>query len=443
MAALRWLADDSFPETANRSVATAAAVLTLGQIAGPAAIEYPPGFLLVGAADPRTDPIDAIAKHCLGMQAIDPTCPPEGRKMARHALASASKQVELVRSRNLGGTYAFQTSAHLDRARAELLGRGRAGSYSLRHDEVLGWGTDESRHLIARLNQRADRERFLADARSGAPRLVLPTGPDETLRMVECRLSVAGPIAMEDFDGPLVRSILRHALPLLVLPHTVGEAAGEAPSIILMDMSNRIAALAGTPQFSRCPPAHRLPLIPEVIWHYGRIAARAQCFPADYGFFVERTLRGLVNLCERIALMDPAKSVRDEERMSVFRKLCACCFHAVGLGIESLVWHGCGFRCHDPGGMIRLLPVLRRNPVLSKRDLLRKAQWLRSAERDRLLEVFARQKLVKIDGDRIRVTPLGDFIRNNAATIPLRAPDPVPERKRTVKGEKAVVKPQG
>lgn len=428
LAALSWLANDSFPDPSSRSVATAAMVLTLGQLAGPPALAEPPGFLLVAADSAAKDPIDSIVHDCLTLHYGPPTMDAKGRDMARKLLVQAREQYDAAQNSGVRGKYVEQLSAAYGKQRLALLGCGRAGGYASRHDPVFGWGVDRSWHLIARLDDDTDRQTFLADARAGAKRLVAPDGLDEACRKVSVSLSVAGSIGAVGFDRQLVASVIGNALPILILPHSAGVSTGNR-AMQFSTLANMFAASAGTPELGRCDPARTLLDYSVFTDCHERILVRSRRFPPDYAFFIERTLRELFNLCWEITVRAIRKTDPEGETGRTFLRTYLNCAHAILLSVETMVWHGYGIAGDHGDDIARLLRVLRTQPLFSKRDLLRKAQWLTGDRRDALLEILAAEGLAAVAGSHVRPATLAEFIagiprRTGIAPPPRFAADP-------------------
>lgn len=150
------------PDPVTRSVATAAVVLALAQVGGSRAMAPPPGFLLLNTGQAAADPIDRVAAGLTGYDLPWPPGPPDERRWQRRQLRYLAKMLELGITGKDPAVRADLANWHGDfvRYRTEVCGGDRGGPYARRHDRELGWITDLSGHVVARLEDKRDRLRF-------------------------------------------------------------------------------------------------------------------------------------------------------------------------------------------------------------------------------------------------------------------------------------------
>ena len=122
------------------SVATAATVMTLAQVAGPQMIQRPPGYLLVNAGGPGDAPIDQVMKKLTGTSGPKPTGDSQSFEQNRNAMVSRIN--EMIHAINEGRniTQVSMASRSLDfiENRRLAFGGDRMGYYAARYDNALG-----------------------------------------------------------------------------------------------------------------------------------------------------------------------------------------------------------------------------------------------------------------------------------------------------------------
>lgn len=399
----------------TRVMATTALVLALCQTAGPAMISQPPGFILVNAGDGLPDPIDALMRKLTGTIRPEPRPKSEDYRRNRWRMKAAVDKKQQPQS-------GIQTAldylglpeqgkcpwAEMFRmAMEDNCGRGRAGLYADRRDEDFGWFTDVSGHGILHLDRDEDRHQLKEDIRQHPERLIHPVGYDARIREETKRLSIAGSLTVRDWDCHLASGIVRNAIPVLFLPHslqvplvTPGDGAIEWIGI----------ALASEAVESRDAPVEASERIEGAGERLTRLRERLRHFPADYEFFVMRTLRELLPSCRRLVGILAPGGTPEAKQVELTVDLYDMVLQGVSLGVESLGWHGYGFE--NPGGhepVQRVLRAIREHGSISKRDLQRNQQWLTAESRDAILTALVTEGLVAISGNEIAALPFRDY----------------------------------
>ena len=420
----------------TRVMATTAVVLALCQTAGPRMISQPPGFLLIHAGDEPVDPIDAVVKTLVGI--IPPTPRPETETFERHRRVMRAALLQKLHSgghaRPVLDFFGLQQRRRcplvdaFQNAIAENHGQGRAGWYADRHDEEFGWVTDATGHSILRLDRKEDLRQFREDVRTNPAQLIRPTGYGSDMRQETKRLSIAGSLPAADWDEHLASGIVRNALPVFFLPHSAYEPL-VTPGELALEWIG--IALAGEAVESTATPAEayeRLDLIkpPWVKERINRLRERLHHFPADYEFFVMRSVRELLPCCRRLVSVTAPTGSPEEEQLNLTFDLFSNVLQGVCLGVEALGWHGYGFESQSHSdGMRRVLRAVRDHGSMSKRDLQRHQQWLTAATRDEILEALTREGLVMIAGNEITVMPFADYWRHILRRVFNRLPEPL------------------
>jgi hypothetical protein len=402
----------------TRVMSTTALVLALCQTAGPTMISQPPGFILINAGDEPADPIDALMKTLIGMTRPGPRPKAEDFERNRQTMKVLLLQKKSERDKpildffDLPEPSGCSESSLFLSALANNYGGGRAGWYADRRDVDYGWGTDASGHTILRLDRAEDLRQLREDVRLHPERLSHPTGYGAEMKEEPKKLSLAGSLPAADWDNHLVDGIIHNALPVLFLPHTASHPLA-TPGHLALDWIG--FALAGEAVKSQATPVEiyqRLDPI-TVPWFRERMTQlreRLHHFPADYEFFVMRSVRELLPCCRRLVGITASGRTKQEEQLNLTFDMFSTALHGVALGIESLGWHGYGFEC--PGGqnaLRRVLRAIRERGSISKRDLQRNQQWLTAESRDAIVGALVAEGLVMTTDNEITALPFADY----------------------------------
>lgn len=413
------------PDDLTRAVAVSALVLALAQVAGPAAMKSPPGYLLLNAGRLGDDAIDGVMRRLTGMSDMEPTGAPEDLERNRRCMIQLANDVTVAGKR--GATNLELQSARIatfKRCRGESFGGDRAGLYAKRHDPQLGWISDASNHLIVRLDREEDLALCRSDLRQGNPRLMNPSGYGEALSLEPKVLSVVGSLRAAHWDGPLVADIMRRPLPLLFLAHCADAPLITPSALFLRNLSINIENEARIGSL-RAPGmiADSLPGIPWFSVGLARLRQRLVYLPDGYGFFIQRTLRDLITWCRTLAIWSTRKDSADPVCMTLFHDLASLTFHGILTGIEALGWHCYGF---DAGYSrvlaMKVLTIIRDEGTISRRDLLRRLQTFAAEKRDSILGQLEAEGLVTLTKRIVAAVPVTDYFRRIPVRTGIAAP---------------------
>ena len=413
----------------TRSMAVTATVLALAQIAGSQVIAHPPGYLLVDAGAAASDPIDDVVKQLTGLD--DPKPAGDAESIARNRKWMQRMMDEMQQARKTGRLtpeFAQPHIAEYQQASLTAFGGVRMGYYSQRHDEKLGWVTDETHHVILRLESEEDHARFQDDVRSGSRKLLQPTGSDLLSGVVPKRLSVAGSLPAAQLQDDLVGGILGKALPVLFLPHAAAQPLKTPDLMFLNLIALKLDPQNRTGSFRSATPRP----LPQDAWIqqcHARLRQRLIHFPGEYDFFIQRTLRELDHWVGRLVAVLAGRDLgRQEQAVALCWDLLALTFHGVCLGVEWLGFYGYGFRteCRRQE-VVKLLAAVRGadGATISRRDLQRDLQWLKADKRDVMLERLAHEGLVTLSDkyvSAVSAVSAADYLRS----IPARSGIPAP-----------------
>lgn len=402
----------------TRVMATTALVLALCQTAGPTMMSQPPGFLLINAGSEPVDPIDALVKTCIGMTLPQPRPKAETFERNRRTMKALMIQKKQQATNPVYDYFGLPESGECELTSefisllADNHGRGRAGWYADRRDTDYGWVTDASGHSILRLDRAEDRRQLREDVRLHPEWLIHPTGYGAEMKAVSKKLSLAGSLPLADWDNHLADGIIHSAIPVLFLPHTASEPLITPGDLALEWIGFALAGEAATSQATPVDAYQRLDPItlPWFKQRISRLRERLRHFPADYEFFVMRTIRELLPCCRRLVGITARRGTPDSEQLDLTFDLFTTALQGVALGVHSLGWHGYGFDC--PGGREpsrRVLRAIRERGSVSKRDLMRNQQWLTAESRDAILAVLVAEGLVMTTDNEITALPFADY----------------------------------
>ena len=402
----------------TRVMSTTAFVLALCQAAGPAMISQPPGFILINAGDEPTDPIDAQMQTLIGMIRPKPRPEAEDFERNRRTMKVLLLQKKSERDKPIFNFFALPEpggcprAAQFTSALAQNYGSGRAGWYADRRDVDYGWVTDDSGHTILRLDRAEDLRQLRADVRLHPEWLSHPTGYGAEMKEVPKKLSLAGSMPAADWGNHLTDAVIHNAIPVLFLPHTESQPL-TTPGHLALDWIG--IALAGQAAKSQATPVEiyqRLDLI-TLPWFQERLSQlreRLHHFPADYEFFVMRTVRELLPCCRLLVAITARGRTSQEEQLDLTFDLFSTALHGVALGIEALGWHGYGFECSGgQNALRRVLRAVRERGSLSKRELQRNQQWLTAESKGAIVGALVAEGLVMITDNEITALPFADY----------------------------------
>jgi len=402
-------------DPATRVMGTTALVLALCQTAGPAMISQPPGFLLINAGDEPVDPIDALMKNLIGMVTLQPRPEAEiferNRRTMKVLLMQKQQQTPNPVSDFFGLTDPGQCplAVRFQSLLSENHGYGRAGWYADRRDADYGWVTDASGHTILRLDRDEDRRQLREDVRVQPRWLTHPSGFGAEMREREIKLSIAGSLPADDWDAHLADGVVHNAIPLFFLPHTASLPL-VTPGHLAIEWIG--FALAGEAVDSPDSPVEAYQRLDHMTppRFKERLRERLRHFPADYEFFVTRTVRELLPCCHRLVGIVAPTRMQDQEQLDLTLDLFDMVLQGLCLSIEALGWHGYGFESpggHDP--VRRVLRAIRERGSISKRDLQRNQQWLTAESREAILAALAADGLVMTTNNEITALPFTEY----------------------------------
>ena len=366
----------------TRSMAVTATMLSLAQMAGSQVLAHPPGYQLVNAGAAASDPIDDVVKQLTGLDNPKPAGDAESIARNRKWMQRLMDEIQHAqKTGRLAPDFVQARIAEYQQASLAVFGGVRMGYYSQRHDEKLGWVTDETHHVILRLESEEDHARFQDDVRSGSRKLLQPTGSDGLSGMVKKVLSVAGSLPAAQLQDDLVGGILGKALPVLFLPHAAAQPLKTPDLMFLNLIALKLDRQNRTGSFRTATPCP----IPQDAWIqqcHARLRQRLLYFPCEYDFFIQRTLRELIPWLNCLVAVLAGKDLgRKEQALALCWDLLALTFHGVCLGVEWLGFYGYGFRTGcSRQEVVKLLAAVRGadGATISRRELQRDLQWLKA-----------------------------------------------------------------
>jgi hypothetical protein len=409
------------PDSATRTAATTALVLSLWQLAGRAMTPHVPSMLLLSAGEAATDPIDDLVQGLVYDEENDkPRVQTEGPfTCAGIDLAPTAMKNALLKrgalGRNLDNSPSKQASAEnleerFHAAQVTGFGPARCRPYSQAWHSDYGLLTNRDNELILRLNEDADRESFCRDVLDDPGKLLFPAGIGGDLAPVTKSVSLSGSLPPGLWKDRLAANIVALGLPVFFLPHPAeGPLILENQSLfesLAMSWPYRSGARVETPL--------RLPASDWVANYQSALRKRLGRLPAAYEFSALQAVRQLGGVCDRIAsFADQESKAKPAEVIALFENLYAHSLRGMVIGVAGLAWHGIGF---DPGcprkKALEVLCYIRaKGPVKLSDLLLAKGARINAATRTVLLERLASEDLVRVEGKTVTATTYKEFLR--------------------------------
>jgi hypothetical protein len=395
----------------TRTASVTLFVTSLWQLAGRSMTAQMPSTIVVNAHDLVPDATDLLASlmvanpHGSGLR----TCPVSGTP----GQASGTMAAVLAQKQKLGKANASNAPIHRDleeryfAAQRTGFGYGPSRRYAEAWHESFGLLTDREDELILRLDAPQDRAAFRTDVLGGEKRLRQPLGYGKGLEAVPKHIALSGSFPVSLWDATLASGIVELGLPILMLPSvakTPPEIANEAifgfiTSSLPRSFDHRVEE-----------PAN---LIPDPWFEgYGReLRLRLRHLPANYEYTMQKLVRQFFPVCLRIARWCGTYSgSATAEIMALTYDLCAHATRGLVLSLAGLAWHGLGI---DAGcsreKVLKALDCLRTGEPMTRSEL-RGGARLEKRERDLLVECFAAEDLVRIDGKTVTATTYEEFV---------------------------------
>ncbi len=409
----------------TRNQLAATYLLSLRQLAGQAVSPRPPWlFFINGGTTP--DPLIEVVRwnqDDVGTGMEDQTS--ERFRGTVAVMREAAGRRQRLKDRGIAGIAKLEArdnGCFCDNL-ARAFGGGATGRYAMRHDPVLGWMSSGGHHIQLCLEQDADHGMFRHDLRTGADRLMKPTGVNPAMEMTGKLITLSGSLDASRWDAALVDDMLSAQLPVLYIPHAAGSAANVSDSrpfrCVEMIFNGLYQSGRLFPVYPRIMPATDA----YVAGCENILRARLAHCPANYDFFVRVTVREVEAFCMRLCCMLLDFGGPADELGLMHGDLTRATIRAITLGVESMAYHGVGvapLRTREE--VCQILEIIRGTDSITRRDLQRKHPALSANERDRVLHRMAEEGLIRVDGQRVTAVPLDNFIRSLADRPGLSAP---------------------
>lgn len=400
-----------------RTATVTTLVVSLWQISGRGMSHISPSLILLNATSSEPDPIDSLAALLVN-EDPEVTAPGRHRDGAyancdpQYAASTMAIAIEQAAKLNPASEYDRQELLGLESlyfaAQHSGFGTGRSRPYSKAWHECFGLITPGNNQLILRLESDDDRFEFRRHLREGSADLTHPTGYGARLREVVKHISISGSLDPDLWDGEMARKMVGFGLPFVFLPHTVVKPPAIPNPRVFGLLPSLIAKRFTTPVEE---PANLMP--DEWTANYGRILRRRlRELPSAYEYSMQRAVRQLFPVCKRLASTASKWSPGDTaaERDALFLDLYRNTLRGMVIGVAGLAWHGIGF---DPGcdrnKAVTALRNLRKDGSVSLSDLLTGAR-LTKEERDSLVERFAAEGLLRVEGKRVTAATYEEFV---------------------------------
>lgn len=402
-------------DASTRTVAVTTLVTSCWQLAGRGMSHRLPSLFLLNATGSTPDPIDVLAARLVNER--DDTGPRMHREGAfalrKPEEAPTSMASAILEKHNMGEPKPHDLQSHqlieerFFAAQKTGFGSSRSRPYSAAWHETFDLLTKRNDEIILRLEGPDDcltlRQHLLEDAE----KLLCPIGYGAGLVPVEKHVSISGSLTPDQWDEVIATKMVALGLPFLFLPH-VGK------QMLVTDNLPALDSLASMlPKAFHAPveePANLLPV--NVFEHYGRhLRKRLRELPGTYEYVMQRMVRQLFPVCSRLANWTGQRSgATAAEIEALFLDLYGHTLRGMVIGVTGLAWHGLGFDTGAPRAKaVKLLKYLRDKGAMTKSDLMRGAH-LTKDQRDVLLERFAAEDLVRVDGKFVIATTYPEFV---------------------------------
>jgi hypothetical protein len=307
---------------------------------------------------------------------------------------------------------------HFGRLRQELEGRffaaqrrcfgtGASRTYAEAWHECFGLITDPNDRLILRLETEKDRQAFHQDVLAKNQKLLGAGGFGTGLKSVPKHIAVSGAVTPEQWDAGLAQALTNLPFPFVLLPHST-EASLRLPEEPLLRVLTSDLQRA-----FRGPQEEPVNFVPHPWFeHYAaHLRQRLRHLPGDYEHALQRMARQLFPAClNLVGFVGRVTGESLEEREALALDLCGHALRGLVVSVAALAWHVLGF---DPGceraKALKTLAYMRTRGSMTLSNLLSKAR-LTKAERNILVERFAAENLVRVNGKFITATTYKEFV---------------------------------
>lgn len=390
-------------------------VLSMWQMSGRALTHQPPGYLLVNMTEATVDPLGQIGIFNHGMQKIGPDgekfgspTPADAKALALKSMRVFTESYRLIKTENELKCAQGFWAQNIGRA----FGVGPSGGYADRWDEELELVTDDTGNIVLLLHRDEDWAMFREHVANEPTRLSSPQGFSKELELVTKVATVSGTLVPRELDDRTLESILEEGLPILVLPHSASAELAAVRSSPLSNLTARFLKITRAVQTPRRLVPVKLPIrgVPMVEYE-GILLSLCHHLPANYGFYLLRTLRELHLVCDPIAIMAAGKGSPLTRAISVdLRHLTV---RGIVTGVASLAYHGWCFDAGIPRSKtVKLLAALRDTGKMTCRELQRLLRDCDAQKLKSVLETLEDQGLVQIDGKVVTAVPMPLFVRS-------------------------------
>ena len=403
-------------DSATRTVAVTTLVLSCCQLAGDGLTHRMPSFLLVSPEDP--DGQLAVQQLATRLVTVHGRQPGECRE--GHLDHMTPEQVQrtmecaIIEMRGLKQSHPYfghlrqELEAKFFAAQRRCFGTGASRPYAEAWHEHFGLITDPDDRLILRLDTENDWQAFRQDVLAQQQRLLAAGGYGAGLKFVPKHIAVSGAVTPEQWDAGFAQALMNLPLPVMLLPH-----AAEAP--LRLPEEPLLRVLTSDLQRAFHGPLEEPANFVQHPWfeHYAaQFRQRLRHLPGNYEHAFQRMARQLYPACLHFAgFVGRATGESLQELEALALDLSAHTLRGMAIGMAGLAWHGLGFDAGCPQQeAARVLDYLRRKGPMTASDLNRKAHIDDNKLRDALVERFAQEDLVRIDGKTIRPTGFEEFV---------------------------------
>lgn len=399
-------------DAATRTAAVTSLVFSFCQLAGHGLTHVMPSLVLIAPEEPDEQPVAMLARRLVSMNGKAPEKYRTGI-FDQYTEEQAEKTMEwaVIELSNLSQDnpcYRNVRATLVKRffeAQQAFIGTGDSRRYAKAWHKYFGLMTDRNNRLILRLETEQDAQEFRRDAIKPHSKLFAPVGYGSRMEQTAKHIAISGHLTPEQWDADLVQGALNLPFPVMFLPHSAETPLSLPEEWLLRAISD------ARPVSNADEPANFLPHA----WfeHYAmQLRRHLRHLPGNYEHAFQRIGRQLFPACLCFAnQLGRYHGTNIKETGALALDLAAFTLRGMVISMAGLAWHGYGF----DGGCLRqeakrVLTYIRGKGRMTASDFNRKAHINNKGLRDLLVEQFAEEGLVEIDGKWIRPTTYEEFV---------------------------------
>lgn len=419
------------PDPAARIAAVTGIVLSFWQLKGYKLSDRVPSFLFVtpGSGPCPADELAGALVYDAWQE--EPKIPDEGRYMNQDPSKAPDMMAKALKAHV---KYAKEGNKNLASMCAEVFfdarkarwGDPRTRLFSSAWQEPFGFMTRKDNYVVLRLADMDDSDAFYDVLTNGTMRERLhdPMGTGTGLTLTWKSIALNGRLSQEQWSLDVADLIAEHPRLCLTIPCPDDIALEDKHHQIIKIYSSVWNSLP----VARINTPTRMPGIDWETAARAEIHQRLSHLPMDYSFYLQETLRNLLEVCGRIASFAIRFSCLEDKTYTshlirLTQDLYAHSLLGLTASVMALSWHCIGFGTGCSRELAtKVLDYLRKAGEATPRELLRGTPLKNAGERDSLIRVLAAEGLVETGQNLIKAVNYSSFVesiyKRQAITLP-------------------------